>query len=281
MYRFLLFFCALMLVSACSVDTGGFRVVDTQKENQPEAAAVPQFTAVDTLRALAPPEGLKVTPLFDKPVKNSNARIQRLEAAVQMLRDDLDTVVVPVVTRIAAPAAVAAPAAPVVQQQQTPSGMPQSLMPVTLPASQLQAAPAPQVVMPVSAVPQGNMPVPGQQAPSAPGMIGAVKGIRFADDTDKTRIVLDMTADSGLTAKTENNGKTLIISLPKMNWLGPKSWDADNAQLISGYRVDNGTIYINLMYAAYIKAQDVLPPNPKNADYRLMVDLFSPEVHKP
>jgi hypothetical protein len=57
------------------------------------ANAPPAPTAMDTFRALAPPEGLKFTPLFSEPVKDADARIKRLEDAVQGLRNDFDTVV--------------------------------------------------------------------------------------------------------------------------------------------------------------------------------------------
>src|SRR5450631_1883149 len=44
------------------------------------AAATPSGpSAMDTFRALAPPEGMKYTQLFAEPVSDPNARMQRLE----------------------------------------------------------------------------------------------------------------------------------------------------------------------------------------------------------
>ena len=66
------------------------------------AAAQPTGpTPMDTFRALAPPEGMKFTPLFAVPVKDEAQRFARLEQSVQALRNDFDTVT-PTLVRLAA-----------------------------------------------------------------------------------------------------------------------------------------------------------------------------------
>jgi hypothetical protein len=81
-------------------------------------------------------------------------------------------------------------------------------------------------------------------------------------------------------ARIENNGKTLVIDLSKMKWLGKQFWEADSAQLISGWHIEQGNLYIDLMYASEISVQKVLTPSDVNKNYRLMIDLKSPEVHQ-
>lgn len=58
-------------------------------------------TAMDTFRALAPSEGLKYTTLFPDRSPDTDPRVARLEDAVQILRNDFDTVV-PTLVRLAA-----------------------------------------------------------------------------------------------------------------------------------------------------------------------------------
>ena len=115
--------------------------------------------------------------------------------------------------------------------------------------------------------------------PAVPA-IGDVVAVRIADHPDKTRVVLDMTAAPGATARIEDDGKMLVIPLSNMNWPGKKSWEAESAQLVSGYHLEEGILYMEMMYAAQIKAVDTLLPGAGNKKYRLVIDLSSPEVHK-
>jgi hypothetical protein len=57
--------------------------------------------AAEALRAIAPPQGIKYTKLFTEPLASPDDRLARLENAVQMMRDDLDTAL-PTVVRLAA-----------------------------------------------------------------------------------------------------------------------------------------------------------------------------------
>ncbi len=56
---------------------------------------------MDTLRALAPPDGLNFPPLFNKPLSSDSARITRLEHAVQTLSDDINTMAPTIVRMVA------------------------------------------------------------------------------------------------------------------------------------------------------------------------------------
>ncbi len=56
---------------------------------------------MDTLRQLAPPDGLKFTPLFSQPLSSNSARITRLEHAVQTLSDDINTMAPTIVRMVA------------------------------------------------------------------------------------------------------------------------------------------------------------------------------------
>ncbi|MCK5658575.1 MAG: hypothetical protein KAH96_01665 [Alphaproteobacteria bacterium] len=308
-----LVFCAflILILSACMPDGQNGVVTISTAPPPPGAAKVtpletiaPIPTAMETFRALSPPRGLKFTPLFTEAIKDSNSRMKRLETSVQTLRNDFDTVV-PTLVRMAA---IEKDIKGLVAQLQTltdqnynveePSqnlpSLPSDGQPIPREADIKGAKPD----MPVSlvtpeAVPKGKLPPEGAASPSSneplnikpkshtKPVIGNVIKIRFGDHSNKTRVVLDMTAKLNIDAlaRLENNGKTLIIDLSQMNWLGKKSWDADTAQLASGYHIEEGNLYVNLMYSSQIRTREVLSPSRESKNYRFIIDLFSPEVH--
>ena len=341
----LVFYASLLLVvTACSF---GDKTGPQQIGAPPTAAQTklepiaPTPSAMDTFRALAPPEGLSFTPLFNEPVKDADARMKRMEGAVQTLRNDFDTVM-PTIVRMAAMEkdikglvaqlqtltdgqAQSLPVPPVTPQALPPAangGKPipgEDVAKGTEPAKAIaKAGPdaASSLVTP-EAAPKGELPPEGAASPSSnaplnikpeakpvsvpakpaakpapekkaeaapivqpPAGTAAAMDIRIADHPDKTRVVLDMTSKDAGAVSLENNGKTLVIDLSQMKWLGKQSWDADSAQLISGYHMDGGKLYVDLMYASQIKSHSVLSPNGDTKNYRLVIDLFSPEVHK-
>lgn len=92
---------ALLMVSGCTFADGNS---NNGKAAPPSAVAAAQPTGptpMDTFRALAPPEGMKFTPLFYVPIKDDAQRFARLEQSVQALRNDFDTVT-PTLVRLAA-----------------------------------------------------------------------------------------------------------------------------------------------------------------------------------
>jgi hypothetical protein len=114
---------------------------------------------------------------------------------------------------------------------------------------------------------------------SAPEL-GSVKSLRIGDHKDKTRLVFDMTAKTALGATLENKGKTLVIDMAKLKWLGKQSWVADSGALVSAYHIDGQKLYIDLIYPSQIKLQQVLPPSKESSGYRAVIDLFSADAHK-
>ncbi len=357
---FIFYIYLLLAVSACSLNGKGNGLkgaagppAATEKNKSAESIApiAPTPSPMDTFRALAPPEGLSFTPLFNEPVKDSDARMKRLEDAVQTIRNDFDTVVPTMVRMVAIEKDIKGLVAQLqtltdggqLAAQPVPAVTPQELPPAvaddkkippadagkpipgedvakgTEPAkaATAEAGPvAPSSLVAPEAAPKGELPPEGAASPSSNTPVdikpqaqpapaaetkpaapptekteaaapqpsastgGDVTGIRIADHPDKTRVVLDMTAKSAGAVKLENNGKTLVIDLSQMNWLGKKSWDADTAQLISGYHMEEGNLHVDLMYASQIKNQSTLLPSGNNKSYRLVIDLFSPEVHK-
>jgi hypothetical protein len=68
---------------------------------KPAEEIKPIPTPMETFRALAPPEGVKVPQLFAEPVKDPEQRMARIEKAVQDMRNDFDTVMPAMVRMVA------------------------------------------------------------------------------------------------------------------------------------------------------------------------------------
>jgi len=170
--------------------------------------------------AMAPAEGMRLTPLFAEPVKGTSARFDRLEEAVQTLRDDLD---------------VYAPA-----MDQRVEVVETGLRDV---AGRQQAIAQQQAVL----VKEANKP------------IGDIKGVRLGDHLDKTRIVLDVTAVPDARSHLSKDGKQLTVELPRLTWAAGKAeWAANGGALVSGWAYADGKLTVNLIAPAVIKEQNTL-----------------------
>jgi hypothetical protein len=198
-YPFALFYAFLILsVSACSLGSTDSKI---QRAAPPPTAAdrlkaietiAAQPTPMETFRALAPPEGLRFTPLFIEPLKDSEKRLKRLEESVQIIRNDIDTLVPTMIRMVAI--------------EKDIKGLVAQLQTLTEPESAEKA--------PVSDVtPQELPPVlsGGQKTPPAlsggqeiPGE-DAVKGIQPAG-TDKARTGAD-TLSSLVTPEAASEGE--------------------------------------------------------------------------
>ena len=170
--------------------------------------------------ALAPAEGLRLTPLFAEPVKNNKERFQRLEEAVQTLRDDLDVYAPAMEGRVEV----------LEEGVREVAGRQQKIAEKT-----------------AVLVKEANKPV------------GDIKGVRIGDHMNKTRIVLDVTAKTEATSHIEKDGRQLVIDLPRLNWAAAKAeWKANGGALVSGWVYKDGKLYVDLIAAAVVKEQTVI-----------------------
>jgi len=170
--------------------------------------------------ALAPAEGMRLTPLFAEPVKNNKARFERLEEAVQTLRDDLDVFAPAMEDRVEV----------LEEGMREIAGRQQRLAEKT-----------------AVLVKEANKPV------------GDIKAVRIGDHLDKTRIVLDVTAATEASSHVEKDGRQLVVSLPRLNWAAPKpEWKASGGALVSGWVYKDGKLYVDLIAPAVVKEQTVI-----------------------
>src|SRR5690606_11832053 len=136
--------------------------------------------------AMAPAEGMRVTPLFAEPIRNTDARFKRLEEAVQTIRDDLDVF------------------APAMEER------------VDVVETGMRDMAAKQKMIAVRTA---------ELAREAEKPVGDVEAVRLGDHLDKTRIVLDVTAVPEARSRLENEGRRLVVELPRLNWqAGRTEW---------------------------------------------------------
>jgi len=227
---------------------------------------------MDAFRALAPPEGLKFTPLFAEPLGDDTARIDRLERSVQDLRDDFDTTV-PTMVRLVA----------VEKDMKDLIGQLNALTGGNPPPPPMEAVRVPLAAPPVAVVPVPSLApqqlVPQAQPQTAPVAVatpvpalGQMRALRIGDHGDKTRLVFDLTAKPAYTTTITEDEKQLIVDLPGITWTVQANWQAKGGDLVSSYKYDSGRVYIDLMSRSKIKMQDIIPGD-GGRGYRLVIDL--------
>lgn len=254
-----------------------------------------------------PSRGLNTQRLFATAASNDDERMERLETAVQTLRDDFDKVS-PAINRLIAieqeiqtlvdqlqvlvegenPSLDTSSIPPVSEQALTdtaitpdaasaasptidpppPPSAPMGLIPETQPISP-PPAPAPMPPTP---------PVPAPAAAVMPAVSGeGLRNVRIADHDAKTRIVLETSANIAYTADIDPEG-ILIVSLAS----GSSSVDAaaikPKSALVGSVDItpQNGggmIIAMPLSKSSRILGKGVLQPDGQNANYRIYIDL--------
>jgi hypothetical protein len=155
-YALILLF-SLVTLTACSLEnkdsSNAAPPPPTPGAAKPETVA-PIPSAMDTFRALAPPDGLKFTPLFSENITDTNARLKRLEDSVQTIRNDVDTLAPTMVRMVAIEKDIKGLVAQLqTLSDQSPQGAP-AFVPVGTPSKLPPALPQPQQ--------QGATPIPGE-----------------------------------------------------------------------------------------------------------------------
>lgn len=253
-----------------------------------------------------PSRGLNTQRLFATAAGNDDERMERLETAVQTLRDDFDKVS-PAINRLIAieqeiqtlvdqlqvlvegenPALDTSSIPPVSEQALTdtaispdaasaasptldplpPPAPPQSIIPETQPISPPAATVAPTPPVAPIPAPAAAVPVSGD----------GLRNVRIADHDSKTRIVLETSSNIAYTADIDPE-QILIVSLAS----GGSSVDAASIKpksaLISSVDITPQTsggmiVAMPLSKSTKILGKGVLQPDGQNPNYRIYIDL--------
>lgn len=266
---------------------------------KPIETVAPIPTAMETFRAMAPEQGLKITPLFSTPAGDNEVRIKRIEDAVQNMHNDFDTVM-PTIVRMAA---MEKDMRDLIGKLHTLTGEPNPIQEApnhdsdTLDGNPMEIAPSmePPIGNPEAwddidkigeAIPHKTVKtitktvvtttVPPVAATSGssdnPSSKGDIIAVRIGDHPDMTRVVLEMSVKTSLTPNFQNDGKQLVIDLPALNWTPAVQRTFKNGSLISGYTYADGKLTLDLRHPTKIKAQQSLPPEGENG-FRYVLDL--------
>ncbi len=235
------------------------------------------------LPALKPLKGVNVNTLFSENISNTGRRFDRLENAVIDMRREFEAVKPAIVRLVAveediqnmveqlesmAVSPSPSASAPSIAQN---SATQQNLQPVDLaPAPQVSA---PQVNAQPAAAPKASAPI--QSTSGAP----IVRNLRTGAYSNKTRLVLDMSAKTPYTIDLDNTENILVIELPQAGWAGSRSKSfSAKEKLLASYNVEtinNGKgsrIIVPLKKSSQVLKSALLPPG-VTPNYRMYIDL--------
>lgn len=236
-------------------------------DNKTRAPSPPMTSVMSQDSEMASPRGTNTSNLFSSNIRDEEQRLDRLERAVQNMRNEFDGVR-PSIDRLVA----------IEQDIQVLIDQLESL---TVAQSQPQTAPAPaalkapQTQSAVVPAPQ-KMKSASVKAPPVSGGVPSVYNVRFGVHPGKTRMVLDVNAKTSFTTDLDNNEKILVIELPNTQWSGAKQKNVKNP-IISSYKVqpmgDNGNMMVVQLKkntsVTYEKALNAL----SGSGQRLVIDL--------
>jgi len=241
-----------------------------------------EFTSVISLpeNSRTAPRGLNAQNLFSENIKSDDARLDRLENAVQDIRNELSGVrpsidrLVEIESDIRAlirQLEDVASEASFEQEIQTQAAANQAMV-------NANAAPMPQMAAPSQITPAPQIARP--KAPIAPASKSIVS-VRKGEYAAKTRLVLDNSGKSAFKADIDNGENILIIEISDSAWTAPTNQSYKNSQFINGYTVEplsNGggvMMIVSLKKNAKIGYQKALNAL-SGSGQRIVIDLVNP-----
>ena len=205
--------------------------------DRPEGESLPVLgdTNAQTTPTLQGARGLN-NALFAEKIRDRDDRLDRLEGAVQGLRNDFDSIqpsitrliglegdIQELVTQLEALLEVenTPPPGPVAPVAATAIAPPQNVMETALAPPQNLQQPKPVMAGdPAMAKPQQISPPPAQKVNNATSASSGqnVVNIRIGEHPDKTRLVLDVNGKADFTHDLDNMERILLVDLPGTGW---------------------------------------------------------------
>ena len=232
---------------------------------------------------LAAPKGFVPKNLFDERLNDNNDRFNRLEYAVQEMRDEID-VSAPAIKRLTA---IEKDIQNLVKQLKTlvtTPPPPQTALqpPIDLQSHNATAKPGENSTPPPPpAQTTTTTPAPPKQTtkpPPATGNGSGIDNIRISDNGQKTRIVFDSRVPVTYQTNYDSQEKLILVTSNAGNIAIDPAIKAKKSRLIDDmtYTTDNnGTdIIIALNKNVSLSKQTVIKPSASNPNYRYYFDLF-------
>lgn len=236
--------------------------------------------ADDTIKAPAPPtdikpKGYNPKNIFGKSLRSDGERLDRLERAVQDMRNEFDSIK-PSVKRLMA---VEGDIQDLIVELRRLSDDPG----LAAPAPRPTLAPQPIAPPPVMAPPKAPAPVMApkksfqkKSPPPVSNGQATVYDVRVGEHPGKTRIVLDVNAKTNYSLDIDNNEKIMVVELPSAGWSAAASRNFGRSPAIASYSVepagDGQMLIFQLKRAANVLYQDDIPAL-NGSGRRIVIDL--------
>lgn len=209
----------------------------------------------------------KAERLFEQPVDRINRRFNRIEDEVQRLRDDFDQVT-PAIGRL-------------IEMEHDLQDLIEDLDDAEGARPAPYAADAPPLRLDRM---YNNTPEPQSEAAAPATGEATVSAVRFGEHLDKTRIVFDLSDETGFSVMMQEDRMAMSVTLPNAAWQADRNWESDLAPLVRSYRAeplsDGGyQVIFTFHEPARVIRQEILPPR-AHRGYGLVIDLFSPVLHE-
>ena len=281
-------FCALML-TGCAGGAQNQQALKnqtpTQQQNVTAENVAGQDTidampsAVETLRALAPNKGLNTRRLFAEPLRNTDARVDRLESTVQKMKDDFDAVTPAVVRLVAIEQDIQGLIGELETLVETDTGAVQT-MPHNFDANKIAQESQRKKDITAAAVADKTPAVPLEKAQGSTG--AQASKIMMKERADATRLSIPVGQKTNAQAKLSSDGKQLIVQLGDVTWTGKTQWSSEFSPLLASYTVaapkTAPVLKINLHFAAKILKTEW---DSGNNGASFVVELQSEAIHFP
>lgn len=221
----------------------------------------PQMTSVmrdgQSTPQMQAARGTNTSTLFSENIRSDSKRLDRLEHAVQGLRNEFDAVR-PSIDRLVS---IEEDVQTLIEQLEVIANGPTEATEAT------------------SIQPTMKKALPSAK-PSTTLQAGApqIQSIRLGEHPGKTRLVLDVNAPISFTADIDNTENILVIDVKQANWAAAPAKTFKNSAFVSSYKIqpsDNGAgslVLVQLKKAAKIAYKDSLKAL-KGKGQRLVIDL--------
>lgn len=214
--------------------------------------------------------------LFGKNLRSDGERLDRLERAVQDMRNEFDSTKPSIKRLVDLEGDIQRLVRELKQLNQEDLGM----APPSIQQQSSTYTPPAKAQKPYA--PPENYVAPNKQTyqnKSPPAMQGGkadVYDIRIGEHPGRTRIVMDVNSKTSFRADVDNNEKIMVVDLPQAGWTTTKSKTIGKSGFVSSYKVEasgNGHILIiQLKRNAKISYKDDLQGTLGNSR-RLVIDL--------
>lgn len=265
---YLTFACSILMVSGCGkIQMPRFSSEKEKITAETEEKRNELREEISYLDEKQPKQRLNPKNLFGKTIRNESERMDRLERAVQDMRNEFNSVK-PSINRLMS---LEGDIQRLIHELKTISQGGEPAMeskPMTLAKSQTKKK---------STYRQKPAAKTSYQKKSPPPASGGatVYDVRTGEHPGKTRLVIDVNKKTGFNVDIDNDEKIMVIELPQANWTAAMSRNFPRSRYVSSYSVEqsgNGHIMIlQLKRSARISYQDDLPGS--GSSRRLVIDV--------